>query len=81
MRTRQGPCAERTVKAVDVRFTLKPEDELTDEQIREIEASREMPFVQDEDSPLLDPDTTPELWANALKALGDRNRRMAQRMA
>ena len=66
---------------MDVRFTLRPEDELTEEQIREIEASRDMAYVEDEDSPLLDPQKTPELWAKALEALGDRNRRMAQRMA
>lgn len=66
---------------MDLRFTLRPEDELTKEQIEEIEASRYMAYVEDEDSPLIDPEKTPELWAKALEALADRNRRMAQRMA
>ena len=66
---------------MDIKFTLKPEDELTEEQIKEIEASRGFEYVEDEDSPLIDPEKSPELWARALEALGDRNRRMAQRMA
>ena len=67
--------------AMDVVFTLKPEDELTDEQISEVEAARNMPPVEDEDCPELDPQRTPELWAKALEALAERNRRMAQHMA
>ena len=66
---------------MDVFFTLKPEDELTEAQIREIEAAGRLPFAEDDDNPTLDPQKTPELWAKALEALADRNRRMAQRMA
>lgn len=66
---------------MDIEFSLKPGDELTEEQIKEIEASRAYEYVEDEDSPLIDPEKTPELWAKALEALADRNRRMAQRMA
>ncbi len=51
------------------------------EQVREIEASREFPFVEDEDSPEIDPQKNPELWAKALDALAERNRKMAKNMA
>ena len=66
---------------MDIRFTLKPDAMLTEDQIKEIEASRELQFVEDEESPEIDPQKNPELWAKALEALADRNRRMAQRMA
>ena len=51
------------------------------DQVREIEVSRQFPFVEDEDSPEVDPQKNPELWAKALEALASRNRRMAKRMA
>lgn len=66
---------------MDIRFELSADAQLTEEQIREIEASRKLPYVEDEDSPLLDPQQTPELWAKAMEALAERNRRMASRMA
>ena len=66
---------------MDVYFNLKPDDELTREQIIEIEAARDLPYVEDEDNPELDPQKTPELWNKAMEALAERNRRMAQRMA
>lgn len=66
---------------MDVRFTLKADAELTEDQVREIEASRQYPLVEDEDSPEIDPRKNPELWAKALDALAERNRRMAKRMA
>ncbi|MBR1560496.1 MAG: hypothetical protein IJ646_09690 [Clostridia bacterium] len=66
---------------MDVRFTLKADEPLTEEQIREIEAACAMPYVEDEDCPAIDPEKTPELWAAAHKALAERNRRMAQSMA
>ena len=66
---------------MEIRFTITPEDKLSDEQIREIEAARNYVYEEDEDAPLIDPIATPELWEQALRALGDRNRRMAQRMA
>ena len=53
----------------------------TEDQVREIEASRELPFVEDEDSPEIDPQKNPELWAKALEALAERNRMMAKNMA
>lgn len=66
---------------MDIRFDLNADMRLTEEQVREIEASRALPYVEDEDSPLLDPKQTPELWAKAMEALAERNRRMANRMA
>ncbi|MER2142475.1 MAG: hypothetical protein ABS888_01675 [Eubacteriales bacterium] len=69
------------VRAMDVRFILKADATLTEDQVREIEASRQFPFVEDEDSPEVDPQKNPELWAKALEALASRNRRMAKRMA
>lgn len=66
---------------MDVHFTLKADAQLSPEQIREIEASRDFPFVEDEDSLEVDPQKNPELWAKALEALAERNRRMAKRMA
>ncbi|MBR1561066.1 MAG: hypothetical protein IJ646_12565 [Clostridia bacterium] len=66
---------------MDVRFHLSPDAQLTEEQIREIEAARDLPYVEDEDSPEIDPERTPELWAAMMEALAERNRKMAQRMA
>ena len=57
------------------------ERELTEAQIKEIEAARDLPYVEDEDNPELDPQKTPELWAEMMKALATRNQRMAERMA
>jgi hypothetical protein len=66
---------------MDVRYVLKPDTGLTEEQLREIEAARSMPYVEDEDSPQIDPEKTPELWAAMMEALAERNRKMARRMA
>ena len=60
---------------------IRLERELTEEQIKEIESARNLPYVEDADSPELDPQATPELWAEMMRALAERNRRMAERMA
>lgn len=60
---------------------IRLEKELTEEQLREIETARNMPYVEDEDCPEVDPQRTPELWSEMMKALAERNRRMAERMA
>lgn len=60
---------------------IKADATPTEDQIREIEASRKCAFVEDEDSPEIDPQKNPELWAKALEALAERNRNMAKRMA
>jgi len=66
---------------VDIHFMIKADAIPTEDQVREIEASREFPFVEDEDSPEIDPQKNPELWAKALDALAERNRKMAKNMA
>lgn len=66
---------------MDIKFTLNADATLTEEQIREIEASVNYPYQEDADSPEVDPQKHPELWKKALEALAERNRRMAQRMA
>lgn len=60
---------------------IKADATPTEDQIREIEASRKFAFVEDEDSPEIDPQKNPELWAKALEALAERNRNMAKRMS
>lgn len=55
--------------------------QLSEEQIKEIEVSSQMPPVIDEDCPEIDPEKTPELWAEMMEALAKRNREMARRMA
>ena len=54
---------------------------LSEAQIREIETVALLPIVDDEDCPEIDPEKTPELWAEMMEALAKRNREMAQRMA
>ena len=66
---------------MNIRFMIKADAIPTEDQVREIEASREFPFVEDEDSPEIDPQKNPELWAKALDALAERNRKMAKNMA
>lgn len=60
---------------------IKLNHDLSEAQIREIEDASHLPYVEDEDSPMLDPQKTPELWAEMMNALAERNRRMAERMA
>lgn len=59
----------------------KIDRELTESQRREIEAAQGISYVEDEDCPEVNPQKTPELWAEMMKALAERNRRMAERMA
>jgi len=54
---------------------------LSEAQIREIETVALLPIVDDEDCPEIDPEKTPELWAEMMEALAKRNREMARRMA
>ena len=64
---------------MDVRFQLDKNAKLTEEQIREIEKARNYPYIEDEDSPEIDPDKTPELYEGFLNNLGERNRRIARK--
>lgn len=60
---------------------IKLDRNLTETQINEIKAASDLPCIEDEDCPMLDPQKTPELWADMMNALAERNRRMAERMA
>ena len=44
-----------------------------------IEAARELPETFDADNPPIDPATTPEQYAALMRAVGERNRRIAGR--
>lgn len=61
---------------MDVHYILKEDSSLTEDQIQEIKASRELPYVEDEDSPEIDPEKTPELYAGFLSSLAERNRKL-----
>ena len=54
---------------------------LTEEEIALIEAARELPEVFDEENPPIDPATTPEHYAALMRAVGERNRRIAGQSA
>lgn len=58
-------------------YKLRSDQELTDEQIAEIEAASKRPIVYDDDCPRIDPEDTPERYQALLKAVEDRNRRIA----
>ena len=51
----------------------------TAEEIAMIEAARELPEAYDEDNPPIDPIATPEQYAALIRAVGERNRRIAGR--
>ena len=53
------------------RVTIYEDDELTPEEIAEIDAAKLRPIVYDEDSPAL----TPESYAGFMRSVVERNRR------
>lgn len=63
----------------EVSFGLKRDTEITQEEITMIEVASMMPEEYDEDNPEIDPVKTPELYAALIKAVGERNRRIAKR--
>lgn len=65
---------------MDIRFQLREEAQLTDEQIKEIEAARNCSYYEDDDSPEIDPAKNPELYEGFLKNLGERNRKLAKQI-
>ena len=65
----------------EVSFVLKRGTEITQEEIAMIEAASVMPEEYDEDNPEIDPVKRPELYAALIKAVGERNRRIAKRRA
>ena len=64
----------------DVHFTLRLDTPLTDEEIAMIEAARELPPVEDEDNPEIDPVATPEQYAALMRAVAERNRRVIEKL-
>ena len=61
-----------------LKYPTPRERELTQEQIEMIEAARERGYVYDEDAPETDPVKTPERYAAMMKAVAERNRRIAE---
>ena len=64
----------------DVYYTLKPGTPLTPEEIAMIEAARDLPAEADEDNPEIDPIKTPEQYAALMRAVAERNRRVAEKL-
>lgn len=64
----------------DVHYTYKRGTPLTPEQIAMIEAARELPPVEDEDNPEIDPVATPERYAALMRAVAERNRRVIEKL-
>jgi hypothetical protein len=64
----------------DVHYTYKRGTPLTPEQIAMIEAARELPPVEDEDNPEIDPVATPERYAALMRAVAERNRRVIDKL-
>ncbi len=60
----------------DIRYTRLIGTPLTDEQRKRIEDSLDFVDQEDEDCPVIDPDTTPELFAAMMEAVGKRNRKI-----
>ena len=63
----------------EVRYILDRNRTLTEEEIAMIEAARELPEAFDEDNPPIDPSATPAQYAALMRAVGERNRRIAGR--
>ena len=64
----------------DVHYTYKRGTPLTPEQIAMIEAARELPPVEDEDNPEIDPVATPERYAALMRAVAERNRHVIEKL-
>ena len=65
----------------EIRYIMEPDRKITEEEIAMIEAARELPEAFDEDNPPIDPAATPEQYAALMRAVGERNRRIAGRRA
>ncbi len=65
---------------MEIRYDLKEDARLSEEQIREIEFARNCAYIEDEDSPEIDPEKNPELYEGFLRSLGERNRKLARQV-
>lgn len=63
----------------EIRYTLERGTKLTEEEVAMIEAARSLPETTDEDNPPIDPVATPEQYNALMKAVAERNRRIAER--
>lgn len=63
----------------EIRFTLKRGSDPTEEEIAMIEEAGKKPPVYDEDNPDADPVTAPEQYKALMRAVAERNRRIAGR--
>lgn len=63
----------------EVTYKLKRGSQLSEEEIAMIEAARSIDPVYDEDNPEIDPASTPEQYRALMKAVAERNRRIARR--
>lgn len=71
----------------EVRYTITKDQKPTEEQIREIEDAKKRQDalleagrkdeVYDDDCPEIDPVTTPEMYESLMRAVGERNKRVA----
>ena len=61
----------------ETRYVLERDRTLSAEEIAMIEAARELPEVFDEDNPPIDPASSPEQYAALMRAVAERNRRIA----
>ena len=64
----------------EIVFKLKPGTELTAEEIAMIEAARNLPAVDDEDNPEIDPVATPAQYRALMQAVADRNQHLKRVM-
>lgn len=62
----------------EVHFVLERGTKLSDEEIAMIEAARNLPESIDEDNPPIDPVATPEQYNALMRAVAERNRRVAE---
>lgn len=63
----------------EVRYVMEDDRKITEEEIAMIEAARELPETFDTDNPPIDPAAAPEQYAALMRAVGERNRRIAGR--
>ena len=61
----------------EIHYVLERGRKLTGEEIAMIEAARELPEVYDEDNPPIDPVSSPEQYAALMRAVAERNHRIA----
>ena len=64
----------------EIPYVMERDRKITEEEIAMIVAARDLPETYDEDNPPIDPVTTPESYAALMRAVAERNRRVAARL-